>query len=88
MGRRRELACRELVELLGDHLDGQTDDVTSARVEEHLRGCGDCGRYADQLRQTLALARSLAVDDLGATARQPGLDALLVELRRRVRGHS
>ncbi len=81
MGRRRDLACRELVELLGDHLDGQLDDATSARVEEHLLGCGDCGRYADQLRQTLALTRSLAVDD----SSQPGLEALLVELRRRTR---
>ena len=82
MGRRRDLACRELVELLGDHLDGQLDAATSARVEEHLLGCGDCGRYADQLRQTLALTRSLAVED----PTQPGLDALLVELRRRTRG--
>ena len=88
MSRPRELACRELVELLGDYLDGQTDAATSARVEEHLLGCGDCGRYADQLRQTLALTRSLAVDDLGATAKQSGLDALLGELRRRVRGYS
>ena len=81
MGRRRDLACRELVELLGDHLDGQLDDATSARVEEHLLGCGDCGRYADQLRQTLALTRSLAVEESG----QSGLEALLVELRRRTR---
>ena len=86
MGHRRDLACRELVELLGDHLDGQLDAATSARVEEHLLGCGDCGRYADQLRQTLALIRSLAGDDPGGSASQPGLDALLVELRRRTRG--
>lgn len=82
MGRRRDLACRELVELLGDHLDGQLDAATSARVEEHLLGCGDCGRYADQLRETLALTRGLAGDDPS----QPGLEALLVELRRRRRG--
>ena len=86
MGRRRELACRELVELLGDHLDGQLDAATSARVEEHLLGCGDCGRYADQLRQTLALTRSLVVGESGAT--QPGLEPLLVELRRRTGGPS
>lgn len=88
MSRRRDLACRELVELFGDHLGGELDAATSARVEEHLLGCGDCGRYAEQLRQTLALTRSLAVEDPGATAALPGLDALLVELRRRVRGHS
>ena len=88
MGRRRDLACRELVELLGDHLDGELDAATSARVEEHLLGCGNCGRTAEQLRQTLALTRSLVVEDSGATTALPGLDALLVELRRRVRGHA
>ena len=81
MSRRRDLACRELVELLGDHFDGQLDAATSANVEQHLLGCGDCGRYADQLRQTLALTRSLAVEESG----QSGLEALLVELRRRTR---
>jgi anti-sigma factor RsiW len=51
-----DLACRELVELVTEYLDGALDVSTRARLEAHLAECGGCERYLEQLRQTVRLA--------------------------------
>jgi anti-sigma factor RsiW len=80
--RRRELLCRELVELAGAYLDDVLAPADRARVEAHLAGCDDCGAYVAQLRATLAALGALGPDD----AEPPGLEALVAAFRARHAG--
>ena len=54
-----ELACRELVELVTDYLDGALPPAERNRLEAHLFGCPACVAHVDQLRQLLQVARGL-----------------------------
>jgi Putative zinc-finger len=52
-------ACRDLVELVTDYLDGVLPPAVQEAAEAHLRGCDGCTAYARQIR--------LAVDAMRAT---------------------
>ncbi len=49
------LRCTELVEMLGDYLEGTLPPGAQADLEEHLRSCRGCSAALDQLQQTLDL---------------------------------
>ena len=49
-----ELACRELVELVTEYLDGALDPAARARVDAHLATCDGCTTYVDQVRAVMA----------------------------------
>jgi anti-sigma factor RsiW len=57
--RKRDLACREVVELVTDYLEGALDERDRGRFERHLGGCDGCSAYLDQMRFTLRLAGRL-----------------------------
>ncbi|MGH9117233.1 MAG: anti-sigma factor family protein [Acidimicrobiales bacterium] len=54
MWRRREIACRQAVELITDYLDGALSPRDRARFEAHLADCPYCVEYLNQLRATIA----------------------------------
>jgi MFS family permease len=54
-----DLACRELVGLVSDYLDGVLAPDWRARVDEHLRGCDGCTTYLQQIRSTVDLLAHL-----------------------------
>jgi hypothetical protein len=47
-----DLACRQAVELVTDYLEGALAPAELARFERHLRTCGPCVRYVEQVRRT------------------------------------
>ena len=53
-----DLTCRELVERIGDHLEGSLPARERIRLEQHLVVCEGCAGYADQLRTTIQLVRT------------------------------
>ena len=58
--------CRTVAKALQAYLDGQTDDVTAARVARHLDACHRCGfeeRTYRELKSSLA-RRAPHVDEL------------------------
>ena len=80
------LHCRELVELLGDYLEGTLAPGAEQELEQHLRGCRGCSALLDQLGDTVGLLGSVPLtatapdelpDDVRAT-----LAAAFDELRR------
>lgn len=73
----RDLACRELVELVTDYLEGRLPEDDRARFDEHLAGCDGCGTYLAQLRQVVAVAGALEEEAIPPDAR----DALLRAFR-------
>jgi anti-sigma factor RsiW len=60
----RDIACRELVELVTEYLEGALPPDEVRAVEAHLAGCGGCERYLDQMRATVRALGSVPVDVL------------------------
>jgi anti-sigma factor RsiW len=73
--RPQDLACRELVELLTDFLEGALDERTRTQVEQHLVLCPGCTEYLRQFRVTIGTTRKLAEEDLPERVKESLLDA-------------
>jgi anti-sigma factor RsiW len=65
-----DLACRELVELVTDYLEGTLSEAERARFEGHIGGCSGCAMYLDQIRETVRLAGTLREEDIDPPARE------------------
>ena len=76
--RRRDLVCREVVELITDYLEDVLGPADRARLEAHLAACPHCSEYLAQMRTTLdALGR------IKPEALEPEVQEELVALYRR-----
>ncbi|HXV94495.1 MAG TPA: zf-HC2 domain-containing protein [Pseudonocardia sp.] len=75
----RDVACRELVELVTEYLDGALPPEETAAVEAHLALCEGCARYLEQMRATIAAVGTVQVETLPDDA----VDALLAAFRER-----
>jgi anti-sigma factor RsiW len=62
--RRADLACREVVELITEYLDGSLSRADRRRFEGHLRNCPNCTNYLQQMRATIAATGTLREEDL------------------------
>lgn len=72
-----EMACRELVELVTDYLEGRLSPRDRARFEAHIAECEYCEAYLEQMRQTIRVLGRLPEESLSAEAS----DALLAAFR-------
>ena len=59
-----DIACRELVEIVTDYLEGALDPATTAAVDRHLALCPHCERYVEQMRETISAAGHVLVETL------------------------
>jgi MFS family permease len=79
--RAKELACKQLVELVADYLDDALSEEVKAEVEEHLAGCDGCTTYLSQTQRIIAELRDLStvpdhqVEDPEIARRREGRDA-------------
>jgi anti-sigma factor RsiW len=73
--RPQDLACRELVEILTEFLEGALEEHTRSQVEQHLVLCPGCTEYLRQFRATISATRKLAEEDLPPRVRENLLDA-------------
>jgi anti-sigma factor RsiW len=64
LARRRELVCRDAVEMINDYLDGTLRGGDRRRLESHLAGCPHCTAFLEQMRATVHLTERLVPDDL------------------------
>jgi anti-sigma factor RsiW len=67
--RQDPLACREVVELVTDYLEGSLSRAERRRFEAHLADCPHCTEYLAQMRATIRLTGSLEPDHLTAEMR-------------------
>lgn len=72
----REMACREVVELLGDHLDGRLAPRERARLERHIGGCAGCRVHLEQVRLTVRALGAAGGEQPGAAVPEDLLRAL------------
>ena len=61
-----DLACRDLVRLVSDYLDGELPPDWRASIDDHLSACDGCTNYLEQIRQTVVL-----LEQIGANQRRP-----------------
>jgi anti-sigma factor RsiW len=71
------LACRDLVELVTDYLEGIMPAPERTLFEEHLAMCEGCAAYLDQMRRTIEATGRLAEEDIP----QPVAEKLLRAFR-------
>jgi anti-sigma factor RsiW len=64
------IACRELVELVTDYLEGALPAAEHASFEAHIARCDHCGAYLEQMRVTLRVAGHIDPDDLDPDVEQ------------------
>ena len=69
------LSCREIVELVTDYLEGDLDADTTTALEAHLHLCPGCGRYVEQIRETITTLGKVSSDTLSSEARAGLLEA-------------
>ena len=66
VGRADSAICREITDLLVDHMMGELDPETVAAFEEHLRLCPDCVAFLNTYRKTIRATRSLRYENIPA----------------------
>jgi anti-sigma factor RsiW len=76
-----EMACRGLVELVADYLEGRLSAVDRARFEAHIADCEYCATYLEQMRQTIRMLGRIPEESLSGEAPE----ALLTAFRSRRR---
>lgn len=54
-----DLACRRLVEMVTDYLEGALTPQDAAQFEQHLVLCDPCVQYVDQHRHLIAALQQL-----------------------------
>lgn len=75
MKMRREITCRELVEIVTDYLEGTMPARQRRRFDRHLSQCDGCTHYLEQMRTTIALTSRLRAEALPPEAVAPLLAA-------------
>jgi anti-sigma factor RsiW len=70
LGRRDELVCQELVELITDYLEDALPRAQRRRFDAHLAGCEHCTEYLAQMRTTIRLTGRLDAEDLTPAMRE------------------
>ena len=75
-----DLACRDLVRLVSDYLDGDLPSGWRASIDAHLEACDGCTAYLEQIRQTVALLEQIDANqhpvpaEASGPAEQPSTD--------------
>ena len=70
-----EMACRELVEVITDYLEGTLPAADRRRFETHLNECPFCVTYLEQMRATIAAVGGLAPESITPETRERVLEA-------------
>jgi hypothetical protein len=68
-------ACREVVELATDYLEGAMTPEKMTRFELHLNLCDGCFTFVEQVRATAGMARALSEEEIPEQTRAELLEA-------------
>jgi anti-sigma factor RsiW len=60
------LHCGEVLADLTEHLDGRLSPQRTFRIAEHLHGCDDCQRLAEEISAVVNALRALPEEPLPA----------------------
>jgi anti-sigma factor RsiW len=75
VARPKDIACREVVQILTEFLEGALEEGERTRVEQHLVLCPGCSEYLRQIRATIQATRKLSERDIPERVKENLLDA-------------
>jgi anti-sigma factor RsiW len=75
MSSQDEMACRELVEVVSEYIEGRMSETDRARFDAHLEECPYCVEYVEQMRQTIEALGEVPPDSISAQTRKELLQA-------------
>jgi anti-sigma factor RsiW len=78
---RRDIACRDFVEIVTDYVDGALPARVRAAVDRHLAECPGCTSVLEQWRVVISLGAQLDEHDVDAV--DPGVREALLDAFRR-----
>ena len=61
-------SCQEMVELMTAYIEGGLTSQDRGRFERHIKACGNCSRYLDQVRVTIAATGQVRPEELSPAA--------------------
>ncbi len=64
------LRCPDIVELLGEYLDGELEPATAKALEAHLAGCLECTAFIKTYRGTVRATRQLREEQIPPALRE------------------
>jgi anti-sigma factor (TIGR02949 family) len=64
------LRCRDIVDLLGEYLDGELEPATAKALEAHLAGCLECTAFIETYRGTVRATRQLREEQIPPALRE------------------
>jgi anti-sigma factor RsiW len=76
------ITCRQLIEFIGDYLDGDLDQTARADFERHLSVCRSCRAYLETYRQTTELVHLLGTNEPAEDVPEELVQTILTALRR------
>lgn len=69
------LACREMVELVTDYLEGRLSAGDRERFEAHVAECDSCTLYVEQMRVAIAALGRIPPETISPEAERELLEA-------------
>ena len=70
-----EMACKELVVVLSEYLDGSLPPDDRRRLEAHLDECPYCVNYVVQMKETIDAMGGVSIESLAPEKQQEVLEA-------------
>lgn len=52
------MECREMIVLIHEFLDGETDELANQKLQAHLKTCVDCRQHMHELQRAIAFVQS------------------------------
>lgn len=75
MSKTDDMACKELVEVVSDYVEGTLAEDDRLRFERHLEICPYCVEYVEQFRETIQATGNLGLESIPPQRRQELLEA-------------
>jgi hypothetical protein len=69
-----QLACKQLVELVTEYLEEALTPDDRAKFEEHIKVCGHCREYLQQIQDTMNIAGAVPTQPPASETRARLLD--------------
>ena len=70
-----EMACKELIDVLSDYLDGSLPPDDRRRLEVHLDECAYCINYVMQMKDTIDAMGGVSLESLAPEKQGEVLEA-------------
>ena len=52
------MECREMIILIHEYLDGDTDELVNQHLQAHIRSCASCRQHMHELQRAIAFVQS------------------------------